>query len=165
MKARKIMLWFLCFALIFCIGCAKEEKRQAYIYFYFIPEFNINEFNEVQYAKENGFISVQNVQDTYLIATMSESRYNEFMEEKRQIAIDSINNCLCSYVTKIECNEDFTENTIYVKSETYKNTFDLTETSIIANANCFQAMFGIEPSCKITVIDCDTGEVVSSYTK
>lgn len=166
MKAVKSIFIIVCIVISMLVSsCGNDETKQVTIYFDSISQLNPNEIDCSQYAKENGFISAEKYGNEYMIVTMSKSRYEEYEDEIWNIAMDSINECLCSYVKKIECNSDFTENIIYVESEEYKTAFDLTEYSVAMNSYYYQSIFGISPSCKITIIDFETGETISSYTE
>lgn len=127
---------------------------------------DMSEFDTDAYAEENGFIKAVVNEDGSLTVTMTKARHTELLEEMAQSLDESfaafVEAADTPYIKEITHNDDFSSIEIKVVRADYENTWDMTSFSVGISAMLYQAFLDVEYHVEVSVIDVDTGDVISA---
>lgn len=134
----------------------------------FFASEDMDEFDPDEYASSNGFESAKVNDDGSVTIEVTETKYNEMMEEMAQGIKD-----LCTeltggidspYITEITYNDDFTQFQIKVNKEEYENAIDISGLQIYVIAGFYASFAGnSSEDISIEIVDNATGDVINTY--
>lgn len=124
------------------------------------------DFDPAAYAREQGFLSAVVNEDGSVTVTMTETKHNELISEMTKTLEETfagfVEGDTTPYIKEITHNDDFTKVTIKVVRAEYENAFDFTVVAIGMSVPIAQIAVGFEANVEISVVDVDTGDVISS---
>ena len=135
---------------------------------YWVASESPDDFDPDEYAKEQNFTSVSIREDGYLVAIVTEQRYEEYKNKLTVDADDSfasmINSEETPYIKDIERNEDFSHFKVTIDQQILDDSLDWNLFGLILSVSTYQTIFQIEYSLQIDLIDYATGDVYRTHT-
>lgn len=127
---------------------------------------NMSDFDIDAYVQENGFIDAVVNEDGSLTVTMTKAAHKEMLE-KMTVSLEAsfaemVEAEDTPYIKEIAHSDDFSTVEMKVVRSEYENAWDLTPFVIGVSAMYYQAFLDMEYHCEISVIDVDTGDIISS---
>lgn len=133
---------------------------------WFFEGEDMSTFNPDTYAEENEFKKAILNDDGSVTVTISKAQHTALMEETAASLKSSFNGYVESadtpYIKSITHSNDFKEVTISVARSDYESAFDVTPFSIGLGVMLYQSISGTEFHTEISVVDVDTGDVIST---
>ena len=127
---------------------------------------DMSDFDTVEYAKENGFISATLNADGSITITMSKAKHNELLVEMSKSLEDTFSGYVDAadtpYIKEITHNGDFSSIVIKVNKEAYEHAFDFTAFAVGISAMYYQAFLDMEYHVEVSIVDVDTGDTIST---
>lgn len=118
------------------------------------------------YVAEQELISAGWNEDGSMTISMTQTRYDKMVADLtaqiESALAELINSEDTPYVKEITHNEDFTEVIVKVIREDYENAFDFMTFTVGMNAMAFQMCLGKELHSEVTILDQDTGDVITT---
>ncbi len=123
------------------------------------------DFDPSAYVKENGFISATVNSDGSVTVIMTGEKHKELVSEITKNLEENFSEYVdgedTPYIKEISHNEDFSKVEIKVVRSEYENTLDFTVLAIALIVPVGQVSVGFTSGVEITVIDVDTGDIIS----
>ena len=129
---------------------------------------DLSTFDTDAYVKANNYIAATVNEDGSITVTMTKSRHQELIEEMSASLDTTFSEFVggedTPYVKEITHNDDFSSIVIKVVRAEYEKAFDVTPLSVGISAMFFQVFLDTEYHVKVTVVDVETGDEVTSVT-
>lgn len=157
---KKILLILIIIFSLSLVGCKKGNNITLNIPIDFFDEDLIGTED-----LQDGVESIERVDDEVVIV-MKEKHYRYLMKELKLVLEEEFDDLLndedCSYVKKVEYDEEFINIKVYVDEKEYEEYLDWTPMLISLLGETYQVYGGVESNMNIDYINVVTGRVITS---